>query len=144
MALNRYVLTSTVTTVPDVAATPVTGLPATNGAEFGSAATASPATAGKYGLFPQTFLVGTTIMLDPAPTNGLYAALGGAANLRPYVQGQDDRGGAALSNLDSGGPGVSSTSLTTESHDGDDDSPGSYCCPLMTSDSQDRDRQPGG
>ena len=31
----------------------------------------------------------------------------GAANLRPYVPGQDDRGGAPLSNLDLGGPGVS-------------------------------------
>jgi hypothetical protein len=37
-------------------------------------------------------------MLDPALANGLYAALGGAANLRANGPGQDDRGGAALSN----------------------------------------------
>ena len=40
------------------------------------------------------FLAGTAIILDP--TGPLYAALSG--NLRAYVQGQDDRGGAALSN----------------------------------------------
>ena len=34
------------------------------------------------------------IELDPAEP--LYAALSGS--LRPYVQGQDDRGGAALAN----------------------------------------------
>ena len=39
---------------------------------------------------------GTPIMLDPA--GPLYTAIG-AGNLRPFVQGQDDRGGAALSNL---------------------------------------------
>lgn len=42
-----------------------------------------------------TFIKGTPIVLDPA--GPLYAAIG-AGNLRPYVQGQDDRGGAALSN----------------------------------------------
>jgi hypothetical protein len=42
-----------------------------------------------------TFIVGTTIVLDPA--GPLFAAIG-AGNLRVYVQGQDDRGGAALSN----------------------------------------------
>ena len=45
-------------------------------------------------LSPQTFIAGTAIALDPA--GALYAALSG--NLRAYVQGQDDRGGAALSN----------------------------------------------
>jgi len=35
-------------------------------------------------------------MLDPA--GPLYTAIG-AGNLRPFVQGQDDRGGTALSNL---------------------------------------------
>jgi len=39
---------------------------------------------------------GTSIMLDPA--GPLYTAIG-AGNLRPFVPGQDDRGGAALSNL---------------------------------------------
>ena len=77
---------------------PVAGEPATGGvAGFGNAATASPATAGKYGLFPQTFIQGTVIVLDPVPANGLYAAIG-AGNLRAYMQGQDDRGGAALAN----------------------------------------------
>lgn len=98
MALSRYVLTATVTTVPDVAATVVAGEPATGGAAgFGNAAAPSPATAGRYGLWPQTFIIGQVIVLDPVPANGLYAAIG-AASLRPYVQGQDDRGGAALSN----------------------------------------------
>ena len=45
-------------------------------------------------LWPTTFIAGTTIVLDPA--GPLYAALSGS--LRPYVQGQDDRGGAALAN----------------------------------------------
>jgi hypothetical protein len=98
MALSRFVLTSTVTTVPDTLATPVAGEPGTGGAAgFGNSATVSPATAGKYGLWPQTFLAGTVIMLDPAPANGLYAAIG-AGNLRTYVQGQDDAGHAALAN----------------------------------------------
>jgi hypothetical protein len=44
-----------------------------------------------------TFIAGTVITLDSALTNGLYAAIG-AGNLRAYVPGQDDRGGAALSN----------------------------------------------
>ena len=43
----------------------------------------------------QTFLAGTTIMLDPA--GALYAAIG-AGNLRAYTQGQDDVGHAALGN----------------------------------------------
>ena len=98
MALSRFVLTTTVTTVPDVAATVVAGEPATGGAAgYGNAATATPATAARYGLWPMTFIQGTTIMLDPAPANGLYAAIG-AGNLRPYVQGQDDAGHAALAN----------------------------------------------
>jgi hypothetical protein len=98
MALSRFVLTANVTTVPDTVATPVAGEPGTGGAAgFGNSATVSPATIGKYGLFPQTFLAGTVIMLDSALTNGLYAAIG-AGNLRAYVPGQDDRGGAALSN----------------------------------------------
>lgn len=98
MALTRYVLTANVTITPDVAATLVAGEPGTGGAAgFGNAATASPATATKFGLWPQTFLAGTAIVLDPVPANGLYAAIG-AGNLRPYVQGQDDVGHAALSN----------------------------------------------
>ena len=66
------------------------GEPATGGAAgYGSASTPASAV-----LWPQTFLVGTTIVLDSA--SALYTALSGS--LRAYVQGQDDRGGAALSN----------------------------------------------
>jgi hypothetical protein len=51
---------------------------------------------GAAGVIPQmTFLVNTPIVLDPS--GPLYAAIG-AGNLRAYVQGQDDRGAAALSN----------------------------------------------
>ena len=45
-------------------------------------------------MFPQSFQPGTAIVLDPA--GPLYAAL--SASLRPYVQGQDDAGHAALAN----------------------------------------------
>ena len=90
MALSRYVLTSTVTVPAGTPATVVAGDPATGGAAgYGSAATSAGAV-----LWPTTFIAGTAIILDPA--GPLYAAL--SASLRPYVQGQDDRGGAALSN----------------------------------------------
>ena len=36
-------------------------------------------------------------MIELDPTGPLYVAIG-SSNLRAYVQGQDDRGGAALSN----------------------------------------------
>ena len=59
---------------------------------------------GKYGLpgMPLTFLEGTVIYADSAAGFSttpqlLYQAIG-AANLRPYVQGQDDVGHAALAN----------------------------------------------
>jgi hypothetical protein len=85
MALSRYVLTASVTVPAGTASTPTAGEPATGGAAgFGSASISAG-----YGVFPQTFIRGTTIMLDP--TGPLYAAL--SASLRPYVQGQDDRGG---------------------------------------------------
>jgi hypothetical protein len=52
--------------------------------------------AGEYGSAPGVnFMEGTVIILDPV--GALYAAIG-AGNLRAWVQGQDDRGGAALSN----------------------------------------------
>ena len=90
MALSRYVLTATVTVPAGTLATPTAGEPGSGGAAgFGSAATSAG-----YGVFAQTFVRGTPIVLDPA--SALYAALSG--NLRAYVQGQDDRGGAALSN----------------------------------------------
>jgi hypothetical protein len=59
---------------------------------------------GKYGLpgMPLRFLAGTTIYADSATGSAtgaqlLYQAIG-AANLRPYVQGQDDMGHGALAN----------------------------------------------
>ena len=88
MALSRYVLTATVPA--GTPATPTAGEPGTGGAAgFGTVGLSAGVS-----LWPQTFLAGTAIILDP--TGPLYAALSG--NLRAYVQGQDDRGGAALSN----------------------------------------------
>jgi hypothetical protein len=90
MALNRYVLTATVTVPAGTAATPVAGEPQTG-------APAGPGNAATTGgpLFATTYLAGTAIVLDPA--GALYAAIG-AGNLRAYVQGQDDAGHAALAN----------------------------------------------
>ena len=89
MALNRYVLTANITVPAGTPATVAAGEPATG-------APAGPGNAATTGgpLWPFTFVKGTTIMLDSASV--LYAALSGS--LRPFVQGQDDRGGAALSN----------------------------------------------
>jgi len=50
--------------------------------------------AGTAVLWPAMFIEGTPIILDSA--SALYAAL--SASLRPYIQGQDDVGHAALSN----------------------------------------------
>ncbi len=73
MALNKYVLTATVTVPAGTAATPVAGEPATGGAAgYGSISAGAV-------LWPQTFLAGTTIVLDPA--GALYTAIG-AGNLR--------------------------------------------------------------
>lgn len=91
MALQRYVRTSTVTVPAGTPATVTAGEPGTGGA----AGSGNVGISAGYALFPQTFLIGTTIVLDPA--GPLYAAIG-AGNLRAYVQGQDDRGGAAASN----------------------------------------------
>ena len=53
------------------------------------------------GPVPATFLPGMTVYADSLAGSTrpqlLYQAIG-AGNLRAYVQGQDDRGGAALSN----------------------------------------------
>ena len=91
MALSRYVITAPVTVPAGAPATSTAGEPGTGGAAgFGNTGISAG-----YAAFPQTFQPGTAILLDPA--GALYAAIG-AGNLRPYVQGQDDRGGAALSN----------------------------------------------
>ena len=89
MALNRYVVTATTTVGAGTAATVTAGEP-------GTGAPAGPGNAATTGgpLWPTTFIAGTTIVLDSA--SALYTALSGS--LRPYVQGQDDRGGAALAN----------------------------------------------
>lgn len=90
MALSRYVVTTTTTVPAGTITTPVAGEPGTGGAAgFGNASTSAGAV-----LWPTTYIAGTTIILDSA--SALYTALSGS--LRPYVQGQDDRGGAALSN----------------------------------------------
>jgi hypothetical protein len=86
MALQKYVLASTVT-IPAGTATPVSG-------GLGTVSWFGPAGAWAEG-FPVTFTRGQVIMTDPA--GRLYAAIG-AGNLRAFVQGTDDRGGAALAN----------------------------------------------
>jgi len=87
VALNRYVVTATTTIGAGTPATVTAGEPGTGG--YGNAAISAGAV-----LFPATFIKGTPVILDSA--SALYAALSGS--LRPYVQGQDDRGGAALAN----------------------------------------------
>jgi hypothetical protein len=91
MALSRFVLTSTVILPPEV-------LTAVSGG-FGAAG-GTPA-AGKWDITGATFPVGTVIMADSSAGSAgaqlLYQAIG-AGNLRPYVQGQDDVGHAALAN----------------------------------------------
>ena len=84
MALQRYVLTATTTVPAGTPATVVAGEPGT-GAPAGYGNTGISA---GYGVFPQTFIKGTVIELDPA--GALFTAIG-AGNLRPYVQRADDR-----------------------------------------------------
>ena len=92
MALNKYVVTSTTTVPAGTPSTVTAGEPGTGGAAgYGNASVSAG-----VGYFPQTFLAGTTIVLDP--TGPLYAAIG-AGNLRAYVQGQDDVGHASPANL---------------------------------------------
>jgi hypothetical protein len=91
MALNRYVLTATITVAAGTAATVVAGEPGTGGAAgFGNASISAGAED-----WPVTYIKGTTIILDPA--GGLFTAIG-SGNLRAYVQGQDDVGHAGLAN----------------------------------------------
>lgn len=62
MALSRYVLTSTVTVPAGTPATPAAGEPGTGGAAgYGNASISAGAV-----LWPTTFIVGTTIVLDSA------------------------------------------------------------------------------
>ena len=61
----------------------------------GSYGTASTPATGWAEDWPATFIKGTAIILDVA--SALFTAIG-TGNLRAYVQGQDDRGGAALAN----------------------------------------------
>jgi len=92
MALNRYVLTATVTVPAGTITTPiVAGEPGTGGAAgFGNTSTSAG-----FGLWPQTFLAGQAIILDPA--GALFTAIG-AGNLRLFTQGVDDVGHQALAN----------------------------------------------
>jgi hypothetical protein len=90
VALNRYVLTSTVTVSAGTLAAPVAGEPGT-GSPAGPGN--SSISAGAL-LWPQTLIAGTPIVLDSA--SPLYTAL--SSSLRPYVQGADDVNHAALSN----------------------------------------------
>ncbi len=91
MALQRYVLTSTVTISAGTAASVVAGEPGTGGA----AGNGNAGISAGFAPWPQTFTEGTAILLDPA--GALYAAIG-AGNLRAYGQGTDDVGHAALAN----------------------------------------------
>ena len=82
MALQRYVLTATVTVPAGTLATPVAGEPQT-GAPAGpgnAATTAGPS------LFATTFLEGTPLVLDTA--SALYASLNGAGALRPFTDAE--------------------------------------------------------
>lgn len=110
MALQRFVLTADVPVTADTLATVAAGEPGTGGAAgSGNAATSPSGTQGQYGLFPVPapaglWQRGMVVYADDSgpgvPPTGpqlLYAAIG-AANLRPYVQGQDDAGHAAISN----------------------------------------------
>jgi hypothetical protein len=60
-----------------------------------------PGTSGKYGLLAQVLLPGMAVYADAAAGSTgpqlLYQAIG-AGNLRAFIPGQDDRGGAGLSN----------------------------------------------
>lgn len=92
MAVGRYVITASVTVAAGTVATMVAGEPGTGGAAgFGNTAISAGAED-----WPTSFVAGTVIVLDTG--SALYTALNGAGALRPYVQGQDDVGHAALAN----------------------------------------------
>lgn len=93
MAISRWVVTANVTLAPDVLAAVAT--PPGTGSATGTDA------AGHYGITGATITEGTVLYADSsAGSTGpqlLYQAIG-AANLRAYVQGQDDVGHAGISN----------------------------------------------
>jgi len=95
MALSRFVITAPVTVPPGTPAAVAGGLGTVSWAGAGAPAVWSD---GMPASGPR-FVPGQVIMFNPATTAGLalQSAIG-AGNLRPYVQGQDDRGGAALAN----------------------------------------------
>jgi hypothetical protein len=76
MALNKYILTSTVAVAAGAPATPVAGEPGT-GAQAGFGSVATPLSAAM-------FVKGMAIVLDPA--GPWYAAIG-AGNLRAFTDG---------------------------------------------------------
>jgi hypothetical protein len=91
MALGRFVVLASVS-LPGEVLTAGTG-------GWGNAT--GTAAAGHWDIGGATFVAGQVIIADSsAGSSGpqlLYQAIG-AANLRPYVQGQDDVGHAALAN----------------------------------------------
>jgi hypothetical protein len=90
MAVNRYVLTATVTVAAGTPSTVVAGEPGTGGAAgFGNRST----TGGP--LWPTTFLQGQQIMLDPA--GALYTQIG-AGNLALLTEAQETGGQIGVSN----------------------------------------------
>lgn len=92
MTVSRYVVTATVNIPQGTPSTVVAGEPGTGlAAGYGNSSISAGAED-----WPTTITEGTAIVLDSG--SALYAYLNGASLLRPYVQGQDDVGHAALSN----------------------------------------------
>ena len=72
-------------------------LPQSGSSSMTAAVSATAPAGGQAGTIPQqAFFAGQPLWLDPA--GQLYAALGGATNLRAYIDGTDAVGHAALSN----------------------------------------------
>lgn len=94
--LQRFVVTADFSVPPGTVATPVAGEPGTGGpGGYGGA----PLAAGQVEApWPMTVRKNMVIVLDSGTPSPLYVALNTAGVLRAYVPGQDDRGGAALSN----------------------------------------------
>lgn len=98
ISLNRFVVTQNVVIPAGVLATVVAGEPGTGGAAgFGDDELAPTTTQGGT-YFPEQIVAGSVLLLDSGTPSQLYAYLNGLPALRPYVQGQDDVGHAALSN----------------------------------------------